>query len=144
MGKLGAKVAAENAGPAAKADTALRRLALERINGLVAWIDPALKRYSKEQPLRVLELSGAEPRVIEVFAGRNRGLYIVEGGAIRWRNWTSLKPAYFGALVVGVLLDAPSLPPREMLQGAEIFAQVYGLPEMESALRQGSVHHLPQ
>ena len=129
---------AANAGPA-KTDATLRRLALERINGLFTWMDPALKRYNKEHPLTVLELSGAAPRAIEVFAGRNRGLYIVEGGAIRWRNWTNLKPAYFGALVVGVLLDSPSLPPREIVQGAEIFALLYGLPEMDSALRHASL-----
>ena len=132
-----AKLAA-NAGPAAKADAALRQLALERIKGLFAWMDSAMKRYNKAKPLIVLELSGAEPRKIEVFAGRNRGLYTVEGGAIRWRNWTDLKPAYFGAIMVGVLLDAPELPPREIVQGAEIFALFYNLPEMDSALRHKS------
>jgi len=139
--KLGDALLPANAGPAAKADAALRLLALERITALFAWMDSALKRYTKDAPLIVSELSGAEPRKIEVFASRNRGLYIVEGGAIRWRNWTSLKPAYFGAIVVGVMLDAPTVPPREIVQAAESFSLFYNLPEMDAALRHGSPLH---
>jgi class 3 adenylate cyclase len=128
-------LSAANAGPAAKADAALRRLALERIKGLFAWMDSAMLRYNRDKPLTVPELSGAEPREIGIFFGRDHRLYTVEGGAVRRRNWTDLKPAYFGAIVVGVLQDAPALPPREIAQGAEIFALFYGLPEMDSALR---------
>ena len=140
--KLGDSLPVIKGGATAKADAALRRLAFERIQGVFAWADPALKRYTRDSPLIVSELAGAEPRKIEVFASRNRGLYVVEGGAIRWRNWTSLKPAYFGAVVVGVMLDAPSLPPREIVQGVEIFASLYNLPEMESALRHESLQYM--
>lgn len=133
--KLEARLTATAGGNDAKSDIASRRLALARMKGLFAWIDPAMKRYSKERPLIVSELSGAEPRKIEVFAGRNPGVYVVEGGAIRWRNWANLKPAHFGAIVVGILLDAPALPPPEIAQGVEIFALFHSLPEMDFALR---------
>lgn len=141
LAKFSDSLLATTGGTVAKTDIALRRLAFARIQELFTWTDSALKRYSKEDPLIVSELAGAEPRSIEVFASRNRGLYVVEGGAIRWRNWTALKPAYFGAIAVGVVLDASPLPPREVAQGIEIFALFYGLPEMDSALRHESPQH---
>ena len=142
LAKLSILLPAISGGTNAKPDIALRRQALEQIKRLFDWTDAALKRYNKDMPLIVSELSGAEPRNIEVFASRNRGLYIVEGGAVRWRIWANLKPAYFGAIVVGSLLDAPASPPIEVMQGFDCFALLYGLPEMDSALRHESLRHM--
>lgn len=135
VSKLEAALTPARLGALPKNDAALRRLALARLKGLLAWMDPAIKRYSKEHPLITSELAGAELRQIEIFAGRNPGLYMVEGGAVRLRNWATLKPAQYAAIVMGTLLDAPSPPPAEVVQGVEIYAWLYNLPELESALR---------
>ena len=37
--------------------------------------------------------------------------------------------------IVGVLLDADSVPPHEVVQGAQAFAYFYKLPEMIETLR---------
>lgn len=124
-------------GAAAKADAPQRQQAVERMQTLFGWMGTAMQRYSKKNPLMVSELSGTAPKEIKVFAGADRRLYYAEGGAIRQRNWADLKPATLGAIIVGVLLDSPAIPPREVVQGAQIFAHFYSLPEMTEALRKG-------
>lgn len=125
----------------ARADAPQRQQAVELMQVLFSWMSTAMQRYTKENPLAVSELSGTAPMEIKMFAGADRRLYYAEGGAVRQRNWTELKPATLGAIFVGVLLNSPVIPPREVVQGTQIFAQFYGLPEMTEALRKGQ---LPQ
>jgi class 3 adenylate cyclase len=124
-------------GAAAKADGPQRLMAAERMKVLFVWMNAAMQRYNKDHPLTVTELSGTAPMEIKVFAGADRQLYYAEGGAIRQRNWTDLKPAMLGAIFAGVLQDSPVVPPREVVQGAQIFAHFYNLPEMTEALHKG-------
>ena len=124
-------------GPVAQTDAPLRRLAVERMQALFGWLVTDLQRYNKQNPLAVPELSGTAPKEIKVFVGADRQLYYAGSGAIRQRNWSDLPPATFGAIIVGALLHAASVPPREILEGVEIFGFFYHLPEMNETLRQG-------
>ena len=124
-------------GAAAKADAPLRQQALERIQILLGWLGTAMQSYSREKPLIVLELSGTAPKEIRMFAGTDRRLYYAEGGAVRQRNWTELRPPVLGAIIAGALLDARPVPSRETVQGAQAFAWFYGLPELIEALQKG-------
>ena len=119
------------------ADVHIREEVLHRIQALFGWMGTAMQRYTQARPLVVRELSGTAPKEIRVFAGPDRRLYYVEGGAVRQRNWTDQKPSVLGAIIAGALLDTQPLPPREAVQGAQSFAYFYGLPELIEALRQG-------
>jgi class 3 adenylate cyclase len=123
--------------PANPADAALREQIVRRLQGLFGWTATALQRYSREKPLVVRELAGTAPKEIRVYAGPDRRLYFTEGGAIRQRGWADQKPSVLGAIIAGAILEARPVPPREAVQGAQIFAYFYGLPELNAALRRG-------
>ncbi len=128
--EAGARASANPDGP-------LRVRAVEQMQALFNWTSIAMQRYKRENPLTVSELTGTAPMEIKVFAGADRLLYYAEGGAIRQRDWPDLKPATAGAIFVAVLLDTPAIPPRDVVLGAQDFAQFYGLPEITAALREG-------
>lgn len=124
-------------GPVAPPEPKLRRLALERMQALFGWLVTDLQRYNKQNPLVVRELSGTAPKEIKVFVGADSQLYYAGSGAVRQRNWSDLPPATFGAIIVGALFHAATVPPREILAGVETFGFFYRLPEMNETLRQG-------
>ncbi len=99
------------------------------------WVITQLQRHSRRTPLSVRELSGSAPKELRVFAGADRQLYIVEGGAVRGRAWGELKPEALGAIIAGEILDQRSVPSREVVMGALVFARFYNLPELQTALR---------
>ena len=113
------------------------QLANGRMQTMLGWMEAAMLRYTADRPLLVRELPGATSKETKVFTGPDRRLYFAEGGAIRQRNWTDLKPTTQGAVIVSALLDSPTPPPREVVQGAEAFAYLNGLPELNEALRAG-------
>jgi class 3 adenylate cyclase len=118
-------------------DPLIRQQANERMQALLRWMDAAMPRYTKDSPLLVREQPGTILNETKIFAGADRKIYFAEGGAIRQRYWTDLKPAGLGAVITSILLDAPARPPREVIQGAEAFAYLYGLPEVNETLRAG-------
>ena len=115
----------------------MRLQMLERMQALFSWMTTAMQRYSQEKPLVVHELTGTAPKEIKVFVGADRRLYYAEGGAIRQQNWAELKPPMMGAIIAGALLDTQPFPPREVVLGAQAFANFYALPELGEALRKG-------
>lgn len=124
-------------GSVAQPDTRLRRLAVERMQAMYGWLVTDLQRYTKKNPLVVRELSGTAPKEIKVFVGADRQLYYAGSGAVRLRIWADLPPDTFGAIIVGALFHTATVPPREILEGVEIFDFFYLLPEMTEILRQG-------
>jgi hypothetical protein len=120
-----------------KDESAARQKATEQMQPLLAWINTALERYTKDSPLLVHEMGAALPNEITVFTGADHRIYFAEGGAIRGRHWSDLKPGVFGAIIVGALLDATTPPSAEVLRGAEAYAYFHRLPEMIDALRKG-------
>jgi hypothetical protein len=77
-----------------------------------------------------------------VYVGPDRRLYYAEGGAVRQRNWNDLKPSVLAAIIAGAMIDADPLPPREVAMGAIAFGNLYQLPELPEALRQGRLKRL--
>ena len=126
---------------AGKPDAQIREQELQRMQSLFVWMATDLQHYSKEKPLVATELTGTAPKEINVFVGADRRPYIVEGGAIRQRIWSDLKPSVLGAIIVEALLEAQPLPPRHTLLGAQGFAMFFGLPELTEALRTGHARH---
>src|SRR5258708_26906871 len=100
----------------------------------------AMQRYSRERPLVVHELTGTAPKEIGVFGGADRRLYYAEGGAIRQQNWADLRPPVMGAIIAGVLLDAQPFPPREVVLGAQAFANFYARSEEHTSELQSPDH----
>lgn len=126
---------------APKTDEWVRQLAAQRLPALLGWLNTAMQRYSKDNPLVARELNGTISKEIKVFAGADRRIYYAEGGAIRPRKWADLKPATLGAIILGAVLDAPAPLAREIEQGAQAFAYFYGLPEMNEELRKERIRH---
>jgi class 3 adenylate cyclase len=122
---------------AGKPEAQLRLQVLGRMQGLLNWLTTALQDYSRENPLVVRELSGTAPKEIRVYVGADRRLYYAEGGAIRQRNWSEVRPPALAAIAAGALHEAQPFPPREAVLGAQAFASFYNVPELLEALRKG-------
>ena len=120
---------------AGKPEARVRQACLQQIQTMLAWLATAAQRYNRESPLVVREITGTAPKEIRIYVGPDRRLYYTEGGATRQRNWNELKPAALGAIVAGTMADAEPLPPREAVQGALAFAELYNLPELPEVLR---------
>jgi len=129
---------------AGKPEGLIRAQTLRQIQALQAWLPPAAQKYDRENPLRVQELTGTAPKEIRVYVGLDRQLYYAEGGATRQRNWNDVKPSVLAAITAGVMSNAESLPPREVVQGALAFARLYNLPELPVALRQCRLQQVKQ
>jgi class 3 adenylate cyclase len=124
----------EKDGPA-RTDEWVRQQAAQRLPALFGWLNTALQRYGKDNPLVAHEKNGTIVKEIRVFTGPDRKIYFAEGGAIRQRNWTNLSPATTGAIVVDAMEDAAGSLPPEVMEGAEAFAHYYDLPVMKEELR---------
>ena len=85
----------------------------------------------------VRELTGTAPKEIKVFVDTARRLYYAEGGATRQRDWDDLRPAVLASIVAGAIIQADPLPSKEAVQGALAFADLYNLPELPAALKEG-------
>jgi class 3 adenylate cyclase len=122
---------------AGKPEAQIRLQVLGRMQGLFTWMASTLQNYSRENPLVVRELSGTAPKEIKVYVGADRRMYYAEGGAIRQRNWSELRPPVMAAIIAGAMQEVEPFPPREAVLGAQAFASFYGLPELMEALRKG-------
>jgi hypothetical protein len=120
---------------APNAPAGLQRLqqSAERMAVMKEWVVTALQGYSVGSPLIPRELTGAEPKEIRVFAGRDRSLYFVEGGAVRNRPWHQLDARQVGAVIAGTILESPK-PPRDVLLGTLAFSKIYDLPQLQDAI----------
>ncbi len=122
---------------AGKPEAQIRAQTIQRTERLMGWMLTHLQKYNRERPLVVRELTGTAPKEIKVYVGSDRRLYYAEGGAIRQRDWRSLRPATLATIVAGAIIQADPLPPREAVQGALAFSDLYNLPELPAALREG-------
>jgi class 3 adenylate cyclase len=139
FGALARDLQDPNSPVAGKPEARIRAQALQRTQGLFDWMAIELQKYNRSNPLVVCELTGTAPKEIKVFVDTDRRLYYAEGGAIRQRNWSEVRPRVVAAIVAGAILQAEPLPPREAAQGALAFASLYGLPELPAALKEGRI-----
>lgn len=112
----------------------------EQMAQMQAWVNRELQNYSQQRPLRIRELTGTAPKELQVFAKPDRLLYFVEGGAVRGRSWSEVKPVGIGAVITGALLEARTPPGRDVVRGVLAFARLYNQPEMIEALRARRPH----
>jgi class 3 adenylate cyclase len=105
----------------------------EQLVRMKGWLDGALRRYSAQHPLVVHDLSGDSAKDVGVYLAPDQRLVYLENGAPKARDWTDLKPAEFGAVIVGAVREAKETP-RAVSAGAQAFARLYALPSMTEAL----------
>jgi class 3 adenylate cyclase len=120
-------------------DPVARQEAKERMKVLLLWLNKDIQVYNKDRPLLMRELGGAVDKNSKVFTGPDQRVYFAEGGAIVRRDLMGLKSSVLGAVIVSALIDLPTAPDRELINGAEAFAYYYELPEMIDALRNRSM-----
>jgi hypothetical protein len=127
------------AGPArTEAQDALIRLKADQYTGiLVAWIKSTMHRYTKDEPLLLRRSNAQLPDNFKVFTDAKQRLVFARDGATRTRDWDDLGTADQEALIVSLLLDSISPPPRDVLLGADAFAYLHHRPEMVTALHPG-------
>lgn len=125
----------QTAQPNAPAGLAALQRSAEQMAVMKEWVITQLQRHSRQNPLVVRELSGSAPKEIRIFAGPDRQLYLVEGGAVRGRAWSELRPAALGAVIAGTILEGRTAPPAGVVHGAIAFSRLYNLPELQTALR---------
>lgn len=122
--------------PARESATAAEERAIQQatagVQVLETYVDARLRRYTKDQPLLVPRTT--RPQDFSVFTDSSGQLYFAEGGATRKRNWQELGAEVQSIIVLSILRSSPVAPPREVVQGAEAFAYLRGLPEMAGAL----------
>jgi class 3 adenylate cyclase len=106
----------------------------DRMAVMKDWVVTSLQDYNAQNPLVTTELGGSEPKVLRVFAGTDRQLYFVEGGAVRPRSWAALDAQAVGGVIVGAVIDSPKLPPRDVMRGAFAFSKLYDLPQLKDEL----------
>lgn len=105
----------------------------EQLVRMKSWLDLSLGRYSKDHPLLVHDLSGDAAKDARIYlAADQRVVYLTDGAPVP-RDWSDLKPAEFGALVVSALREAKAVA-RPVTVGAQAFARLYALPAMTEAL----------
>lgn len=121
---------------AGKPEAQIRLQVLNRMQTLFGWMVGALQKHSRDNPLTVRELSGTAPKEIKVYVGSDRRLYYAEGGAIRQRMWSELPPHVLAAIIAGAIQETQPVP-RDVIWGAQAFANFYGTPELMEALRSG-------
>jgi class 3 adenylate cyclase len=114
-----------------------RKRATELVALLPGWMKTALQHYNQDRPLLVHAPGGSSLKEIMVFANPDGRIAFAEGGAIRPRDWASLNPGEMEALLVSELLDSPTPPPPEIMQGADAYAYLHGRPEITTALHRG-------
>ena len=108
--------------------------AADQLVALKEWLGFELQHYNRMKPLVVHDLSADATQEIHVFISPDRRLVFLENGAPKPREWTDLKPAVFGAIIVSALHETKPSAPREVTLGAQAFARLYALMPMQEAL----------
>ncbi len=105
----------------------------EMLLKMQGWLDVALRHHNKEHPLLVHDLSGDATKDAGVYVAADLRVVFLESGAPRSRDWTELKPAEYGAIIVSALREGKEAQ-RGVILGANAFARFFNLPSMTAAL----------
>ena len=130
-------------GESPSAPIAVKRMlrSAEQLVRLKTWLDAALLRHSRQNPLVVHDLPGGAAKDVSVFMAADQRVMFVEAGSSVPRDWADVKPPVVGAIIVGAIRSAKE-PPRAILPGAQAFARLYALPQMAKEL--ASISKEPQ
>ena len=115
--------------------------AADQLVALKEWLGFELQHYNRMRPLVVHDLSGDATHEARVFMSPDRRLVFLENGAPKVHEWTDLKPAAFGSIIVSALHETKPAAPREVTQGAQAFARLYVLTPMQEALGLAKAPH---
>jgi len=109
----------------------------ENMAAMKNWLGATLRNYTRQAPLVVADLANEGGREFSIYVAPDRQLHFVEGGADLARGWPDVKPAVMGSIIISALRDAKTPPAREAALGAQSFARLYHLPQMQEVLRTG-------
>jgi hypothetical protein len=104
----------------------------EQLVRMKTWLDAAMQRHNRQNPLLVHDLSGDATKDFSVYGSPDGRVVFVNGGAEAPKDWVDIKPPAFGAIVVSAIREAKENPRATF--GAQAFARLYNLPLMTKAL----------
>ena len=106
----------------------------EQLAALKEWLDLALRRYTRQHPLMVRELTAkADAQEVGVYLNADGRLTFLGDKNPQPRDWADVQPVVVGAIIVSALHEAKHTQ-RSLVQGAHVFARYYSLPAMTEAL----------
>jgi class 3 adenylate cyclase len=108
--------------------------AAEQMAAMKDWLQVDLRRYNRQHPLVVHELSGDAASTVGVFFTPDKRLVTVENGTPKPHTWPEIKPALFAAIVVSAIHEAKPAAPREVVLGAQAFGRLANIPAVQEAL----------
>jgi class 3 adenylate cyclase len=111
--------------------------AAENLAAMKNWLATTLRNYTRQEPLTVTDLSNDAGRSFSIYVAPDSQMHFVEGGADLARAWPEVKPAVMGSIIISALRHAAVPPPRAAALGAQSFARLYHLPQMQEVLRTG-------
>jgi class 3 adenylate cyclase len=98
------------------------------------WLEYVLAHYSRQRPLLVHDFSGDATKDVRVIIDPYKHLVFLENGTPKPHEWSELKPAVIGAIIVNALRETKPSPGAEVFAGARAFAQFYNVPLMREAI----------
>jgi hypothetical protein len=107
-------------------------IAAEQMAAMKVWLESTLRRYTRQAPLVVPDVSWANQPETRVFLAADGKRIFIMGNAIQPRDWAATPPLAMGNIIVSAIRDARPAAPREAVQGAMAFARNYTLPGMEA------------
>lgn len=130
-----AKSIQENGDAAAgRGNAQVMLVAAEQMAAMKAWLEGTLRRYNRQNPLLVPDVSGANQPEMRVFLAADGKLIFIAGNAIQPRDWLATPPLAMGNIIVSALRDSRPAAAREVVQGALAFARNYNLTGMQTVV----------
>jgi class 3 adenylate cyclase len=120
-------------GPSARPGAQMLLRGAEQLVTLKEWLDITLRRYNRQRPLLVHDLSGDTAKDTHVFLAPDRRFMFVDNGTVKPRDLSELKPTALGSIIVSAIQEMKQTP-RDAVVGAQAFARMYALPAMTEAL----------
>jgi len=131
----GLVLALRDKGESPSASPALQQLlrSAEQMVKMKSWLEFDLRRYNRQHPLVVHDLSGDPAKDASIYLADDLRVVYLESGNSRSSDLTAIKPAALGAIIVSAIHEGTQVQ-RAALMGAKAFARLYTLPAMTEAL----------
>jgi class 3 adenylate cyclase len=126
--------AIRDGGETGRGNVQLMLASAEQMIALKDWLEPTLRRYTRQSPLPVADLSGTNPLPIRVFLTADNRLVQITGTGMQPIDWSAVPPPIMASIIAAALRDARPAAPREVIQGAMAFSRMYNLPLLQTAV----------